>query len=94
MSLYNKCHRGERYGFNKKRRAYLQVKEVKENDTKADCGYFGNRSKTVSKWETGRGFPDISYITELANIFGVSEKILLSGNLTQNTEEVGNMKKN
>lgn len=49
--------------------------------------------KTVSKWETGRGFPDVSYISGLADIFGVSEKILLSGNLIKNTEEVGNMKK-
>lgn len=49
--------------------------------------------KTVSKWETGRGFPDVSYVSELADIFGVSEKILLSGDLIKNTEEVGNMKK-
>lgn len=53
----------------------------------------GIEPKTVSKWETGRGFPDISYVTELAEIFGVNEKILLSGNLIKNTLEVGNMKK-
>lgn len=49
--------------------------------------------KTVSKWETGHGFPDISMLSTLADILGVSERILLSGNLTQNIKEVGNIKK-
>ena len=33
----------------------------------------GIQPKTVSKWETGNGFPDVSYISELADILGVSE---------------------
>ena len=49
--------------------------------------------KTVSKWETGHGFPDISAISTLADILGVSERILLSGKLTQNTHDAGNIKK-
>ena len=49
--------------------------------------------KTVSKWETGRGFPDISTLSALSEILGVSEKTLLSGRLTQNAKEVGNMKR-
>lgn len=49
--------------------------------------------KTVSKWETGHGFPDISTLSALAEILGVSEKVILSGNLVQNKEEAGNMKK-
>ena len=49
--------------------------------------------KTVSKWETGRGFPDISTLSALSEILGVSEKTLLSGSLTQNAKEVGNMKR-
>lgn len=53
----------------------------------------GIEAKTVSKWENGHGFPDVSYVSELADIFGVSERILLSGNLIRNREEVGNMKK-
>lgn len=54
----------------------------------------GIQPKTVSKWETGNGFPDVSYISELADILGVSERILLSGNLKRNAAESGNMKKN
>lgn len=53
----------------------------------------GVEAKTVSKWENGHGFPDVSYVSALADIFGVSERILLSGSLIQNREEVGNMKK-
>ncbi|MBE7043146.1 MAG: helix-turn-helix domain-containing protein [Ruminococcaceae bacterium] len=49
--------------------------------------------KTVSKWETGNGFPDVSVVSSLADVLGVSERILLSGQLTQNMQESGNMKK-
>lgn len=49
--------------------------------------------KTVSKWETGNGFPDVSYLSEIADILGVSERILLAGDFAKNIEEVGNMKK-
>lgn len=47
--------------------------------------------KTVSKWETGQGFPDVSIISSLADAFGVSERILLSGSLEQNKIENGNL---
>ena len=47
--------------------------------------------KTVSKWETGHGFPDVSMISALADILGVCERILLSGDLTKNKIDSGNM---
>ena len=50
-------------------------------------------AKTVSKWETGHGFPDVSAVAELAEILGVSAETILSGRLEQNTEETGNMKR-
>ena len=49
--------------------------------------------KTISKWETGHGFPDVSIISALADILGVSERILLSGDMVKNRVETGNMKK-
>ena len=49
--------------------------------------------KTVSKWETGRGFPDVSTVSALADILGVSERTVLSGSLTPNLEEAGNIKR-
>ena len=55
--------------------------------------FLGISAKTVSKWETGHGFPDVSTLSALAEILGVSEKILLTGSLKQNIQEVGNIKK-
>lgn len=52
----------------------------------------GIQPKTVSKWETGHGFPDVSTLSDLADIFGVSERTLLSGRLARNMQETGNMK--
>ena len=49
--------------------------------------------KTVSKWETGKGFPDVSVVSALAEILGVSEKIILSGSLVKNKAENGNVKR-
>lgn len=49
--------------------------------------------KTISKWETCRGLPDISIIGELANALGVSIAELLTGDLRVNENPAGNMKK-
>ena len=35
--------------------------------------------KAVSKWETGRGIPDVSILQPLANIFGVTVGEILNG---------------
>lgn len=53
----------------------------------------GISPKTVSKWETGRGFPDISLISELSKIFSVDISKLLEGELPFVKPEAGNMKK-
>lgn len=49
--------------------------------------------KTVSKWETGNGFPDISLISGLSKIFQVDISKLLDGELPKVKPEAGNMKK-
>jgi len=49
--------------------------------------------KTVSKWETGHGFPDVSTVSALADILGVSEKTILSGDIETGLKESGNMKR-
>ena len=48
-------------------------------------------SKAVSKWETGRGFPDISLLEPLAKALGISIIELLSGDYIQNTNKAANM---
>lgn len=47
--------------------------------------------KAVSKWETGRGLPDISLLEPLAQALGVSVAELLSGQQRSNGNRGGNM---
>lgn len=49
--------------------------------------------KTISKWETGHGFPDASLLNGLADILGTNADTVLSGELSPNGEFVGNFKK-
>lgn len=50
-------------------------------------------AKTVSKWETGRGFPDVSLIAELSKLFQVDISKLLQGEMPKIKPEVGNVKR-
>lgn len=47
--------------------------------------------KAVSRWETGRGFPDISLLEALAGALGVSVIELLSGDWIANRNRSANM---
>ena len=47
--------------------------------------------KAVSKWETGRGFPDITLIEPLAKALRVSVAELLSGKAVVNTNRASNL---
>ena len=49
--------------------------------------------KTVSKWETGRGFPDISLLEPLAAALRVSVPELLSGEQIINVNRAANMRR-
>ena len=50
-------------------------------------------SKAVSKWETGRGFPDIGLIESLAKALDISVIELLSGIDIRNRNRSADMKK-
>lgn len=50
-------------------------------------------AKTVSKWETGHGFPDVSFLSQLSQIFQVDLSQLLEGELPKVRTRSGNMKK-
>ena len=39
--------------------------------------------KTVSKWETGRGFPDTSLIPELSNLLNIDISMLIDGEFSK-----------
>lgn len=49
--------------------------------------------KAVSKWETGRGFPDVSLLEPLASALGISVIELLSGEDVKNRNACSNMAK-
>ena len=49
--------------------------------------------KAVSKWETGKGGPDVSLLSALAEVFGTDIQVLLTGEIDKNEREKGNMKK-
>ncbi len=78
---------------NKNGKLLCNLRKAKGLTQKQVADKLGILPKTVSKWETGHGFPDVSTVSALADILGVSEKTILSGNLEQNMEESGNMKR-
>ena len=47
--------------------------------------------KAVSKWETGKGFPDVSLLEPLAEALGISVMELLNGGAIQNRNRAFNM---
>ena len=53
----------------------------------------GISSKTVSKWETGLGFPDLSLWPDLSTILGAEISQLMEGEIVPNKPDNGNMLK-
>jgi len=50
-------------------------------------------AKAVSKWETGKGYPDVSLLEDLSNALGVSVIELISGSDITNVNRSFNMKR-
>lgn len=50
-------------------------------------------AKTVSKWETGRGFPDVALIPKLSEIFSVDISKLIDGEMPKTKKESGNVRR-
>lgn len=70
------------------------IKELREakNLTQAELARrIGVSSKTVSKWETGKGLPDISLLQPLAQALGVSVIELMNGEQIINRNMSANM---
>ena len=49
--------------------------------------------KTVSKWERGKGAPDVSLLSDLSAVFQVDLEKLLAGELEVNQPVIGNIRK-
>ena len=70
------------------------IKELREKNklTQAELAKKLNVSdKTISKWETGKGYPDISLLESIAYVFGISITELISGNAISNVNVSANM---
>ena len=68
-----------------------QLREQKGLTQGALAEKIGVSSKTVSKWETGRGLPDISLLQPLAQALGVSVIELMNGEHIINKNISANM---
>lgn len=70
------------------------IRELREKNrlTQAELAEKLNVSdKTISKWETAKGYPDISLLEPIAAVFGISITELLSGNTITNMNVSANM---
>ena len=70
------------------------IKELREknNLTQAELAeQLRVSDKTISKWETGKGYPDVSLLEPIAKVFGISITELISGNAVNNVNISANM---
>ncbi|MBE6717577.1 MAG: helix-turn-helix domain-containing protein [Ruminococcaceae bacterium] len=64
--------------------AIKRLREAKGMTQTQLAGQIGVSCKTISKWETAKGLPDISLIEPLSYVLGVSVMELMSGNTVIN----------
>lgn len=62
------------------------IKELRERNNLTQLQLaerIGVSDKTVSKWETGKGYPDISLLEPIAKEFSISVAELIAGNVVR-----------
>ena len=64
-----------------------QLRTEKKLTQKQLAELIGVSDKAVSKWETGKGYPDISLFSAIADVFGTDVRNLLMGNINKNEKE-------
>lgn len=70
------------------------IKELRELKGMTQAGLaeqLAVSNKAVSKWETGKGYPDITLLEPLSKALGASIAELLSGSVVENTNVSANM---
>lgn len=73
--------------------ALIRALRLAEGMTQAALAQaLGVSDKAVSKWENGRGAPDVSLLPQLSQLLGVDPGELLRGKLPENPAARGNMK--
>ena len=71
--------------------AIKELREMRNLTQAALAERIGVSSKTVSKWETGKGLPDISLLQPLAQALGISVIELMNGEHITNKNISANM---
>ena len=72
--------------------ATIKYLREKRNLTQAELAErIGVSSKTISKWETAKGLPDVSLLQPLAQALGISVIELMNGELITNRNVSANM---
>lgn len=72
--------------------AMIKALREKHNLTQAElAARLFVSDKAVSKWENGKGYPDVSLLEPLAEVFGVSLAELISGRTVSNINVSANM---
>lgn len=72
------------------------IKELRERNKLTQsqlADKLGVSDKTISKWETGKGYPDISLLEPIADAFSISITELISGNMVCNSNVSANVLK-
>ena len=70
------------------------IKELREKNKMTQSRLaeaLGVSDKAISKWETGRGYPDITLLEPIAEIFHVSVTELIAGAAVKNENVASNM---
>ena len=70
------------------------IKELREKNKMTQLQLaekLGVSDKTISKWETGKGYPDITLLEPIAEAFRISVTELISGNAIHNENVSANM---
>ena len=70
------------------------IRELREKNrmTQAQLAEkLGVSDKTVSKWETAKGYPDITLLEPIAEVFKISVTELITGNTVHNANVSANM---
>lgn len=72
----------------------VAIKELREKNKITQLQLaerLGVSDKTISKWETGKGYPDITLLEPIADALAVSVTELISGNTVYNSNVSANM---
>ena len=73
------------------RKYHQKLTGSKAHDPGGAGGKIGISSKTVSKWETAKGLPDISLLQPLSQALGVSVIELMNGEQISNRNRSSNL---